>query len=172
MARRGAINFLDRNWATRVGADIQFFGIYDPPRRRPTVSLDPLMQEQWIAVISNLSREEITFIAIDNGVLAQGELAGEPRCDCMILTRRHLYFIELKDRNNYADANSKGKKQLEATIALFRSLHPQDFLSRHVRRAYVCNRKALIPQRIFHAEKEHFKRLGVRLYLQREVSLA
>ncbi len=172
MAKRNTINFLDKAWTTRVPADVQLFGVYDPPRERPAVSLDPLTEDEWIAVVTNLSRQEVTFVAIDNGVLAQGDLAGEPRCDCMILTRRHLYFIELKDRNNAADANSKGKKQLASTIALFRLLHPQDFLSRHIRRAYVCNRKALIPQRIYHAEKEHFKRLGVRLFLQRDVSLA
>ncbi len=91
----------------------------------------------WIATVKNDKRKTLVFTAIDKCVIKDGEEVGRGRCDAMLTSDEHLYFVELK--NMMANWQTDAVQQLISTIHLFAKHHNvKDF--RH-RKAFACNRK-------------------------------
>ena len=77
---------------------------------------------KWIATVENQNKIELTFTAIDNGIIKDSDYPCHGRCDGMLASNEHLYFIELK--NLKEDWIQKGILQLESTIKIFDTTHP------------------------------------------------
>jgi hypothetical protein len=131
---------------------------------------DKTDKNKWIATVENPDGLTLFFTAIDKGVIKDDEYLGHKRCDGMLTSDKHLYFIELK--NEREKWIPKGISQLESTIKLFEGAHPRmKDLYAH-RRAYVCNKRHLHFHRINNEEKIYFRTTyGFRLYIDAIISL-
>lgn len=143
----------------------QTFGICDDQDGSPayTDSLDPT---KWGATVVNQRELGLTFSAIDKCLLQDHELLGVGRCEGMLHSIEHLYFVELKDQKENWISNAVG--QLESTIRLFLMHHdPTPF--RH-RKAFACNRARPRFHAIDNEENLPFiQRYGFRLDVQAEI---
>lgn len=108
------------------------FGVCDNHRAYSKLT-DP---NTWIATIKNDNQIPLVLTAIDKCVLQDDDLPGVGRCDAMLTSEEHLYFLELKDQR--ADWRQDAIGQLESTIQLFRENHP-GVNFRH-KKAFACNR--------------------------------
>ena len=102
--------------------------------------IDETNKVQWIAVVKNPNVLDITFTAIDKGIINDDEDYGQERCDGMLTTSKHLYFVELKNERRHG-WKQKGISQLESTIKLFDIAHPEKKKKFAHKKAYVCNKK-------------------------------
>ncbi len=127
---------------------------------------DSLNPGDWIATVKNDSGIALTFTAIDKCVIKDGEEPGRGRCDGMLTSNRHLYFVELKDqmKNWKTDAIA----QLESTIQFFKAHH--DVTAYRFKKAFACNKKHPRFQEI---EQElnlrFFRKYGFRIDAQAEI---
>lgn len=92
--------------------------------------------DKWIGTVKNDRAIGVTFTAIDKCILKDGELLGQQRCDGMLTSDEHLYFVELK--NQAKKWQSDAIAQLEATIKLF--LAHNDGTAYRYKKAYACNK--------------------------------
>lgn len=120
----------------------------------------------WIATVRNDRNRELVFTAIDSCIIRGDEHSGQRRCDCMLTSEEHFFFIELKDQAKswIKDAS----EQLEATIQIYIENHGNPH-QRH-RKAFACNRKH--PH--FHEtdnerNKEFFTKCKFRIDVQAEI---
>ena len=96
-------------------------------------------RKKWIADVENPNGITLTFTAIDKGIIKDEEYPGQKRCDGMLVSDDHLYFIELKnERGNWIQ---KGITQLGSTIELFDIAHPKKKEQYKHRKAFICNKK-------------------------------
>jgi len=96
-------------------------------------------KDKWIATAENPAGLELILTVIDKGVITDNEYSGYKRCDGMLTSYNHLYFIELK--NQKTRWKEKGISQLASTIELFNKTHPKKKDEYMNRKAYVCNKK-------------------------------
>ena len=54
-------------------------------------------QEHWIATVKNDNSKKLTFIAVDKCIIKDNEQIGRGRCDGILFSDEHLFFIELKN---------------------------------------------------------------------------
>jgi len=100
---------------------------------------DTINKDKWTATVENPNGFTLIFTAIDKGVIKDDEYSGYERCDGMLTSNYHLYFIELK--NERVGWIQKGLSQLESTIKLFNDAHP-GVEKRYIhKKAYICNKK-------------------------------
>lgn len=117
-------------------------------------------KETWIAEVANHSKKTLTFTAIDKCVIKDNEEPERGRCDGMLTSAEHLYFIELKDQGKgwIADAI----RQLESTIQFFIANH--DVRGYRYKKAFACNKRHPHFQEISNEQNLHFYRTyGFRL---------
>ncbi len=93
--------------------------------------------DKWIATVENRKRIPLTFTAIDKCVIKDNEAPGRGRCDGMLTSGEHLYFVELKDEQKHWIDDAI--EQLESTIRFFAEHHEANKF-RH-KKAFACNRK-------------------------------
>lgn len=120
---------------------------------------------KWIATVKN-NNTELTFTAIDKCVIKDNEERGRGRCDCMLTSANHIYFIELKDqlRNWKTDAI----EQLESTIQFFIANH--NVKNYKYKKAFACNKKQPRFQEIDNELNLYFFRTyGFRIDAQTEI---
>ena len=120
----------------------------------------------WIATVKNEEAKDIVFTPIDKCIIKDNELTGHGRCDGLLTTNEHLYFVELKDqlRSWISDA----VEQLESTIELFKDNH--DINSFKHKKAFACNKKHRLFQEIDNeANLAFFRKHKVRLDVQAEI---
>lgn len=120
----------------------------------------------WIATVKNDNQVALTLTAVDKCVLQDNDLPGVGRCDAMLTSDVHLYFLELKDQKK--DWQQDAVDQLESTIQLFIANHSiANF--RH-KKAFACNRAhrhfAEIDQE---TNLRFFRKYSFRLDIQAEV---
>jgi len=120
-------------------------------------------QTKWIATVKNDTNKNLIFTAIDKCVIKDEEEADRGRCDGMLTSDEHLFFVELKDE-------AKGWipaaiKQLESTIEFFIEHH--DISVYKHKKAFACNKK----RRHFHEidnelNRRFFRKYSVRIDVQ------
>lgn len=119
------------------------FGICDvPPPPHCPAYIDLLNGKNWIAVIENNRKEEVSFIPIDNCIsLKTSAKKTAKRCDGMLYYKSTVIFVELKEIKA-RDKNwiNTAVEQLKSTIDHYeRSSRTKSF---DTKKAYIANKKA------------------------------
>ena len=83
--------------------------------------IDNSDRSKWIATVKNDALLSIVFTAVDKCVLFDHEYIGRGRCDGMLTTSRHLYLVELKDKD--PPWQTDAIVQLESTIQFLMDNH-------------------------------------------------
>jgi hypothetical protein len=97
------------------------FGLCDDENgKRAYTNLDK--PDSWIATVKNEKSKVLIFTAIDKCVIKDREEVDRGRCDAMLTSDEHLYFIELKNID-YPAWRPKAIEQLESTIQFFLASH-------------------------------------------------
>ncbi|GHT83585.1 hypothetical protein FACS1894137_05080 [Spirochaetia bacterium] len=159
-----SFNFFDPVNQEPATTDTEF-GLCDDQNGTKAYS-DRNCREKWIATVKNENRIPLIFTAIDNGVISGAEAEGRERCEGMLSSKDHLYFMELKHQK--ADWIQKAKAQLESTINIFIENHgkPQ---YKH-KKAFACNKKHSKFRIIDNDENlRFFRTYGFRLDIQAEI---
>jgi hypothetical protein len=139
------------------------FGLIDAIPIAKT-DIDITNTDKWVATVKNSALIPLTFTAIDGGVVPAD--APPERCDGMLASDDHLFFIELKRQRD--DWIPKAKAQLESTIKLFIESHGQPKQKR--KKAYICNIKHPKFHILGQAEKRlFFAACKFRLDIQAEI---
>lgn len=129
------MNFFDPACQEAPRTDL-LFGICDDRDGKPAYTLVSTAKK-WDATVSNPNLLAIQFTAIDKCVIKDTEERGKSRCDGMLTTSSHLYFIELE--SGASGWIPDAVEQLESTIQLFQEHHRlSDF--KH-KKAFACNRR-------------------------------
>lgn len=158
------INFFNKACQEEI-CDIKLFGLCDDQNgsKAYTNLNDPT---KWIAIVKNNKKLDIVFTAIDKCIIKDNELKGRGRCDGMLTSLEHIYFIELKNQqsNWIEDAIS----QLESSIEFFISNH--DIQKYKHKKAFACNKNHRRFQEIDNERNlKFFRKYGVRIDLQAEI---
>ena len=120
---------------------------------------------KWIATVKNDNKLNLTFTAIDKCVIKDDEEPGRGRCDCMLTSTEHLYFVELKVVSKGWLTDAIG--QLESTIKFFNEFHTTSF--KH-KKAFVCNKSHRHFQEIDNEfNLRFFKNYGFRIDVQAQI---
>ena len=121
---------------------------------------------KWTAIVKNDNRRDLIFIAIDKCVIKDNEEAGRGRCDGMLTSSEHLFFIELKDEKKGWITGAI--EQLESTIQFFIANH--DISIYKHKKAYACNKRHRHFQEIDNElKKQFFRTYKVRLDVQGKI---
>lgn len=145
--------------------DEKLFGICDDEKGEKAYT-NVTDKDSWIATVKNDNARNLTFTAVDKCILKDFEESGKGRCDGMLTSSDHLYFIELKNesRSWVPDAIN----QLESTIILFIEEHDVSVF-RH-KKAFACNKRH---RRFREIDNEtnlrFFRKYGFRLDVQAEI---
>lgn len=121
---------------------------------------------RWIATVRNDRRKEITFTAVDKCIIRDNEYIGRGRCDGMLTTDEHLFFVELKDQaKGWA---THAVNQLESTIQFF--IEANDITGFKHKKAFACNKRSKHFQEIDN-ELNHrfFRKYRVRIDIQADI---
>jgi hypothetical protein len=158
------MNFYDNAYQEPPLTDT-LFGLCDDKNGK-VAYVDKTNQHKWIAIVKNNKKISLVFTAIDKGVIKDIEEPGRGRCDGMLTSNEHIYFVELKDQR--ADWKSDAIAQLESTIKFFINNH--DITVYKHKKAFACNKKHPQFQKIEHElNLRFFRTYGVRLGIQAEV---
>ncbi|MBC7383278.1 MAG: hypothetical protein H7296_09865 [Bacteroidia bacterium] len=118
-----SLNFDVANCQTKSSR--KSFGLCDDPlpANNPAY-IDETNGDNWIAVVENEDKQEITFTAIDNCIEilnANGNL--KQRCDGMLTYNTTIIFVELKDRDAQGNAWVEDAiPQLKSSIESFENI--------------------------------------------------
>lgn len=120
----------------------------------------------WIATVKNDNGVALTFTAIDKCVIQDYEEPGRGRCDGMLTSTEHIYFVELKaESKNWI---SGAIEQLESTVQFFIDNHDLSIFK--YKKAFACNKKHRRFQEIDNEFNLYFFRTyGVRIDIQGEI---
>ena len=120
----------------------------------------------WIATVKNMKQLNVVFTAVDKCVIKDGQLKGVARCDGILHSSEHLYFVELKDQQ--ANWLSGALAQLESTVTLFAENHNlNDF---KFKKAFACNKQHGRFKMIDNEQNlKFFRKYGVRLDSQTDI---
>jgi hypothetical protein len=122
---------------------------------------------KWIATVKNDKNTELVFTPIDNCLIKSYELEGRGRCDGLLTSLNHLYFIELKDtaRKSW---KTDAVEQLESTIELFKENH--DINTFRHKKAFACNKQHKHFQEVDNElNLTFFRKHKVRIDIQAEI---
>ena len=93
--------------------------------------------DKWIATVKNDAGKDLVFTAIDKCVIQDHEHSGRGRCDGMLTSDEHIYFIELKDQaKNWIQG---AIEQLESTIQFY--LESNNISGYRHKKAFACNKQ-------------------------------
>lgn len=121
---------------------------------------------KWIATVKNDNQKQLVFTAVDKCIIKDNEHQGRGRCDGMLTSDEHIYFVELKDeaRSWKADAI----EQLESTIQFFIESHDIN-IYKH-KKAFACNKQHKHFQEIDNElNRSFFRKYKVRIDVQAEI---
>jgi hypothetical protein len=142
------------------------FGLCDHVIGQPaSPDFDTVLKPNWIAEVQNKKGFSVTFHAIDKCILQDTDLPDQPRCDVMLTTDQHLYFVELK--NSPHTKRKDALEQLKNTILLYASFHSDKLKMYRHKKAFYCNKKSKKFHVISQEESKEFReRTGFRLDIQ------
>lgn len=116
------------------------YGICDLPGGKAFTTTDD--QEEWGATVKNESKQSISFTAIYKCLFSDNDFSGRGRCDGMLTTNKHLFLIELKNRNPRGHGvNKEALEQLESTIKFLYEFHPDKITKFSHKKIFACNKK-------------------------------
>jgi hypothetical protein len=132
---------IDFNVATcKTQSSNKKFGLCDdaPPPHKPAY-IDENNGANWIAVVVNEQRKEVTFTAIDHCVeIRREDSTMDKRCDGFLTFENHVIFVELKARGATGNEWVKdGEAQLKSSIGHF--MDTEDSKSYTIKKAYIAN---------------------------------
>ncbi|MBI4648485.1 MAG: hypothetical protein HY738_18365 [Bacteroidia bacterium] len=121
---------------------------------------------RWIATVKNDGGKQLIFTAIDKCIIKDYEHQGRGRCDGMLTSDEHIYFVELKNQDK--SWRTDAIEQLESTIKFFISSYNIN-VYRH-KKAFACNKQHKHFQEIDNELNLHFfRKYGVRIDVQAEI---
>jgi hypothetical protein len=143
------------------------FGICDDhDGQKAYTNADVANQVNWIATVKNDRNKELTFIAVDNCLIMNNEHPGRGRCDGLLISDEHLYFVELKDQDKHW--RTKAIQQLESTIQFFIESHNINAYKH--KKAFACNKQFPHFQEIDNElNLSFFRKYRVRIDVQAEI---
>jgi len=145
-------------------SDVLFGICDDQSHSRAYINTDE--QSKWIATVKNIKNKKLIFTAIDKCVIKDGEETERGRCDGMLTSNEHIYFIELKE--GAREWKIKAIAQLESTIQFFIANH--DINNYTHKKAFACHKRRRHFQEIDNELNLHFFRTyGVRLDVQADI---
>lgn len=120
----------------------------------------------WIATVRNSGRLSLTFTAIDKCVIKDEHEMGRGRCDGMLTSSEHIFFVELKNQSK--KWMPEAIDQLESTIQFFIE-HHDIHIYKH-KKAFACNKRRSRFQVINNElNLKFFRKYAVRLDIQAEI---
>ncbi len=135
-----SLNFNEINCQTSSHRKI--FGLCDdpPPANNPAY-IDEENGANWIAVVENESRHQVTFTAIDNCIeTLRPDGTMKQRCDGMLTYNSTVIFVELKDRDAEGNAWVEDAiPQLKSSIASFEDTTMSEDFKKKL--AYISNKQ-------------------------------
>lgn len=141
------------------------FGLCDKQDGKKAYS-DLANPETWIATVKNEKIFSLTFIPVDKCLIQDHEYHGRGRCDGILTSSTHLYFVELKDEEK--SWRTGAIEQLESTIEFFKDSH--DINEFKHKKAFACNKQHRHFQEIDdELNIAFFRKHKVRLDVQAEV---
>ena len=129
------MNFFDQSCQEPVITD-PIFGICDGHNGAKAFT-DREKPETWIATVKNDGKLGLTFTAVDNCVIEGNREPNRGRCDGMLTSSEHLFFVELK--NQKEKWREHAIAQLESTIMFFLDNHDASAFKH--KKAFACNKK-------------------------------
>jgi len=141
------------------------FGICDDQdgTKAYTNTNDP---QRWIAKVKNDRNKELIFTAVDKCILQDHDYPGRGRCDGLLTSDEHLYFIELKVQKKHWITGTI--EQLESTIQLF--IEGNDITIFRHKKAFACNKRHTYFQEIDNElNLSFFRKYGVRIDVQADI---
>jgi len=159
-----SLNFLDNTCKEPERFNLSF-GLCDKEDGTKAYS-DAKNRSTWIATVKNDNAVGLTFTPIDKCLIKDNEHKGRGRCDGILTSNKHLYFIELKNqsKNWIADAI----KQLDSTIKFFKAAH--DINQFKHKKAFACNKRHSHFQEVDNEMNlSFFKEHNVRIDIQAEI---
>lgn len=143
------------------------FGLCDDQNgTKAYTSTDTETCDTWAAIVKNPKAIEVIFTAIDKCIIQDNQEAGKGRCDGMITSREHIYFVELK--NKQKEWKEDAINQLESSIILFMANHAIDVFK--YKKAFACNKRHPYFQEIDNETKlRFFRKYKVRLDVHYEI---
>jgi len=118
--------------------------------------------------VENKSGLPVVLTAIDGCVIKGNQLVDQRRCDCMLTTSHHLYFVELKEE--LKNWKSGAIEQLISTIEIFLNSHVK--VNFKHKKAFACNSRSPRFQEIDHElNYQVFEKYGFRIDAQAKVVL-
>lgn len=159
-----SLDFLNNACKEKVRYDV-LFGLCD--NQDSTKAYSTLANpDSWVATVKNDNKIGLTFTPIDKCLIQDHEYPNRGRCDGLLTSDVHLYFVELKDQ-------AKGwitgaVEQLDSTIEFFKEAH--DINKFKHKKAFACNKQHGHFQEIDNESNlAFFKKHRVRLDVQAEV---
>lgn len=129
------IDFLNNTCAEPATKAVEF-GLCDPQNgEKAYSSIDN--QQDWIATVKNEKAQELVFTPVDRCLIKDHEAECKGRCDGILTSSEHLYFIELK--NKAKNWQQEAIEQLCSTIELFKENH--DINKFRHKKAFACNKQ-------------------------------
>jgi len=159
-----SLNFFTTECKEQGRSNLEF-GLCDDQKGEKAYS-NAINKETWIATVQNSNGIELHFTPIDKCLINDQEYPNKGRCDGMLTSSIHLYFVELKNKKE--DWLQEAIHQLESTIELYKESHPnQNFKHQKV---FACNRKHKHFQEIDNEFNKRFKRkFGFRIDIQSNI---
>ena len=158
------MNFFDSTCQESPRCD-ELFGICDDQNgKKAYTSVDD--NSKWVATVINKKKIELIFTAIDACVITGDQHPGRGRCDGMLTSHEHIFFVELKDKAS--DWITDAIDQLESTVQFF--LEEHSLAQYRHKKAFACNKGRPHFQEIDQeTQLKWFRSYGVRLDVQAEV---
>ncbi|MFM9949614.1 MAG: hypothetical protein ACKV1O_16875 [Saprospiraceae bacterium] len=159
-----SLNFLVTNCQEDARKDL-VFGLCDNQDGKKAYS-NTDAPANWIATVKNDHAIELVFTPIDKCIIHDHEYAGRGRCDGMLTSSEHLFFVELK--NEPKGWITGAIEQLESTIEFFKENH--DINAFRHKKAFACNKKHRHFQEIDNElNLAFFRKHKVRIDIQAEI---
>ena len=121
---------------------------------------------KWVATVKNDNKKLLIFTAVDKCIIKDNEQRGRGRCDGLLTSDEHIFFVELKDQAK--DWITDSIEQLESTIQFFIESHNINKYKH--KKAFACNKQHNHFQEIDNEfNRSFFRKYKVRIDLQAEI---
>lgn len=159
-----SLNFLDNACKELDRSDTRF-GLCDNQDGTKAYS-NTENPERWIATVINDKALILTFTPVDKCLMQDNDYPDRRRCDGILTSTEHLYFIELKDQAKRWITDAI--EQLESTVEIFKDHH--DIHQFRHKKAFACNKQQRHFQEIDNELNiAFFRKHRVRLDIQADI---
>ena len=158
-----SLNFLVNECREAERTDLLFGLCDDQNGKRAYSNTDD--HTKWIAIVKNDNAVPVVFTPIDNCIIHNNEFPGRGRCDGILTSTEHLYFVELKDAAR--GWITEAIEQLESTIEFFKEYH--DINTFRHKKAFACNKHKHFQEIDNEFNLAFFRKHRVRIDVQAEI---